>query len=142
MLEINSSVFIQIVNFLLLLLILNIILFRPIRQILKRRQEETASLENGISDFQNRAQDAEKGVEVGRVEARKEGFAQKESLKDEGLEQEKGILQEAGAAVEAKLDAAKKEMEAKMADVRQALDDQIAGFSGELAEKILGRSIQ
>ena len=142
MLEINSSVFIQIINFLLLLLILNIILFRPIRRILKRRQEETETLESGISDCQNRSTDAENGVEVGRIEARKEGFAQKEALKNEALEQEKGILQEAGTAVEAKLDTAKKEMEAKMADVRKALDEQIAGFSGELAEKILGRSIQ
>jgi F-type H+-transporting ATPase subunit b len=142
MLEINSSVFIQIINFLLLLLILNIILFRPIRQIIKRRKEETLALENGIGDYQGRAREAEEGVEVGRVEARKEGFSTKEGLKEEGLQQEKGILQEAGAAVEAKLDAAKKDMEAKMADVRKALDEQIDGFSGELAEKILGRSIQ
>ncbi|MBW1785227.1 MAG: hypothetical protein JRK53_01205 [Deltaproteobacteria bacterium] len=142
MLEINSSVFIQIVNFLLLLLILNIILFRPIRRILKRRQEETQKLENGIGDYQDRAREAEKGVEVGRIDARKEGFAQKEALKDEGLEQEKGVLQEAAAAVETKLDAAKKEMDAKIADVRKTLDEQIGGFSGELAEKILGRSIQ
>jgi F-type H+-transporting ATPase subunit b len=142
MLDINSTVFIQIANFLFLLLLLNIILFRPIRGILKKRQEETQSLEGGIGDYRGRALEAEKGVEEGRIAARKEGFAHREALKAGAQKEEKAILQEAGASVETKLGAAKGEMEARMAEVRKALDEQIGGFSNELAEKILGRSIQ
>lgn len=142
MLEINSSLFIQIANFLLLLIILNFILFRPIRRILKLRGDETVTLEKGIEDALGLAKRAEEGVEKGRINARKEGFAGKEALKGEALEKEKDILREAGEAVESRLQAAKLDVEAGMAEARKALDKEIAGFSRELAAKIVGRSIQ
>lgn len=141
MLEINSTFFFQIGNFLLLLLLLNIILFRPIRRIMIRREEEVNSLQKAIEDYQGRSEQNEKNIEEGMVLARKDGFAEKEKLKGTALEEEKAILQGAGSSVEQKLGKAKSEMEMKMADVRKALEDQVTGFSTELAEKILGRSI-
>lgn len=142
MLEINSSVFVQIANFLILLFILNLILFRPIRRILGLRSDETRTLEKGIEEALGLATKAEAGVEKGRIEARKEGFAGKEALKGEGIKKEKEILQAAGEAVENKLEAAKRDMEARLTEARKALDKEIAGFSRELATKIVGRNIQ
>jgi F-type H+-transporting ATPase subunit b len=141
MLEINSTFFFQIGNFLLLLLLLNIVLFRPIRRIMIRRDEEVDSLQKSIENYQGRSEQNEKNIEEGMVLARKDGFAVKEKLKGKGLEEEKLVLQGANSSVEEKLGKAKSEMEIKMADVRKALKDQVAGFSTELAEKILGRSI-
>jgi F-type H+-transporting ATPase subunit b len=141
MLEINSTFFFQIGNFLLLLLLLNIVLFRPIRRIMIRRDEEVDSLQKSIENYQGRSEQNEKNIEEGMVLARKDGFAVKEKLKGKGLEEEKLVLQGANSSVEEKLGKAKSEMEMKMEDVRKALKDQVAGFSTELAEKILGRSI-
>ncbi len=141
MLEINSTFFFQIGNFLLLLFLLNIVLFRPIRRIMIRRDDELDSLQKSIEDYQGRSEQNEKNIEEGMVLARKDGFAVKEKLKGTGLEEEKLVLQGANSSVEEKLGKAKSEMEMKMADVRKALKDQVAGFSTELAEKILGRSI-
>ena len=142
MLEINVSVLIQIANFLLLLLLLNIFLYRPIRKILTQRKEEMRSLENRIDGYQNRSEQHEQHIEEGSIRARKEGYLARETLKGEGLEEEKGIVGEAAAQAEETIGAARIEVEAKIAEVRKALDDQIARLSGELAEKILGRSIQ
>jgi len=142
MLNIDGTLILQIANFLVLLLILNVILFKPIRKILARREEEMASRRKTIDDYRGRAEQSEKDIEEGKILARKEGYAAKESLKGQGLVEEKGILQEAGSAVEQKLDAAKKEIEAKVAAARGALEGEIAAFSNELAQKILGRSIQ
>ena len=141
MLEINSTFFFQIGNFLLLLLLLNIVLFRPIRRIMIRRDEELDSLQKSIEDYQGRSEQNEKNIEEGMVLARKDGFTEKEKLKGAGLEEEKVVLEGANSSVEEKLGKAKSEMEMKMADVRKALEDQVSGFSTELAEKILGRSI-
>lgn len=141
MLKIDYTLFIQIANFLVLLLVLNIFLFKPIRGILKKRHEETSQLEKVIEDFQNRAEQNENGLEKNKVLAQKEGQAEKGNLKARGLEQEKGILQEAGSSAETRITKAKEEMEGKIAEVRKALEGQIANFSGELAEKILGRSV-
>ena len=142
MLNIDGTMFLQIANFLVLLLILNLILFRPIRRVLAQREEEMNSRQKTIDGFQDQAEKNEKGIEEGIVQARKEGYAEKEAFKSQGLEEEKEILQEAGSGVEQKLSAAKKEIETKIAVARETLEGQIAGFSDELAQKILGRSIQ
>ena len=141
MLQIDYTLFIQIANFLILLLVLNIFLFKPIRGILKKRNEETSQLENVIEDFRDKAEQNEKGLEKNKILAQKEGQTEKGNLKAKGLEQEKGILQEAGASAETRIGKAKEEMEVKIAEVRKALEVQITQFSGELAEKILGRSV-
>lgn len=142
MLKIDFSLFVQIANFLLLLLLMNIFLFKPIRKILARRKEEINSLEGTIEGYQNRSDQDEKGIEEGTILARKEGHKEKENLKGQGLELEKGVLQKANSSAEEKIGNAKQEIENKITDVRKALEDQVASFSEELAEKILGRSIQ
>ena len=142
MLNIDGSLFVQIVNFLVLLFIMNIILYKPIRGIIAKRDEEMNSRRNSIEEYRNKAEKDQKGIEEGLIAARKEGFLAKESLKSQGLEEEKGILLEAGGSVEQKLDAAKKELESKIIDVRKSLEGDIRVFSSELAEKILGRSVQ
>ena len=142
MLNIDGTVILQIANFLLLLVVMNIILYKPIRGILAKRDEEMDSRQRMIDDFQGRVEENEKGIETGMVSARKEGFQEKELLKSQGQDEEKGVLQEAGAAVERKLTAAKQEIESKVVAARETLEEEIAGFSNELAEKILGRSVQ
>ncbi|MCD6294124.1 MAG: ATP synthase F0 subunit B [Deltaproteobacteria bacterium] len=142
MLNIDGTVILQIANFLVLLVVMNIILYKPIRGILAKRDEEMASRQKMIDDYQGRVKDNEEAIESGMVSARKEGYQEKESLKVLGQEEEKEVLQEAGAAVERKLTAAKQEIETKITAVRETLESEISGFSNELAEKILGRSVQ
>ncbi len=142
MLNIDGTLILQIANFLILLVVMNIILYKPIRGILAKRSEEMASRQRMIDDYQDRVAENEKAIETGMVSARKEGYQEKESLKIQGQDEEKGVLQEAGAAVERKLTAAKQEIEIKMVAARETLEGEIVGFSNELAEKILGRSVQ
>jgi len=142
MLEINYTLFIQIANFLLLLFLLNILLFRPIRRIMSQRSEETNSLEKIIWDLQDRSSKSENRIEEGMILTRKEGYEEKEGLKASGQQEERVILQEAGTEAERKIGAAKKEIGTMTADVRKALEGQVVGFSKELSEKILGRSVR
>ncbi|MCP4667431.1 MAG: hypothetical protein GY849_13800 [Deltaproteobacteria bacterium] len=141
MLEINYTLLIQIGNFLLLLFLLNIFLYRPIRRVLAQRNEEANSLEKMIEDLQQGSEQNEKGIEENVIQARKQGFEEKENLRGQGLKEEQGILEEANGKVEEKMGKTKEEMEGKMAAVRKALQDQTSVFSMELAQKILGRSV-
>ena len=141
MISVDYSLFIQIANFLILLFLLNIILYRPIRKILGNRSDEMNSFQGMIDDFLNRSTQSEKDLEENKGAARNEGFKEKENFKKEGLEEEKGMLQEAIAKADEEVKQAKEEIELKMADVRQSLEDEVALFSKDLAEKILGRSI-
>ena len=142
MLDINYTLAIQIGNFLILLFLLNIFLYKPIRRIMSQRQEEVDSLQKMIEDYENGSEENEKGIEENIVQARKQGFGEKENLRSQGQKEEQGILEKANAKVEEKMGKNKEEIESRMAAVRKALQDQTAVFSTELAEKILGRSIQ
>ena len=142
MLSIDGTLILQIANFLVLLVVMNIILYKPIRGILAKRDEEMTSRQKMIDDYQGRVKDNEEAIESGMVSARKEGYQEKETMKVLGQEEEKGVLQEAGAVVERKLTAAKQEIETKITAARETLEGEISGFSNELAEKILGRSVQ
>lgn len=141
MLKIDYSVFIQIANFLILLLLLNIILYRPIRRILKQRKDAMEGLEVRASDLQGRAAKDSKALEENISGARREGYKERESLKAEALETEKKMYQEATAKAGDKLDRARKEAEQKLAEIRQGLVQEVGLFSRELAEKIVGRSL-
>lgn len=142
MLQIDQSLLIQMGNFLLLVILLNIFLYRPIRRIIAQRSEEVGSLEHSIREYQEKAEENEKGIQEHMVQARKEGFLAKESLKTEGVEQEKEILQESSSKVEERIAKARNNIDGQLKDVRKILDEQVAVFSKELAEKILGRNVQ
>jgi len=142
MLQIDQSLLIQMGNFILLVFLLNIFLYRPIRRIIAERGEEMGSLEHAIRDYREKAEENEKGIREQTVQARKEGFNVKESLKLEGVEKEKGILRESSSTVEERISTNRSEIEEQMKKVRKVLDEQVAVFSKELAEKVLGRSVR
>ncbi len=137
----NITVFFQVANFLLLLFLLNIIIYRPIRKILGRRGDEVVSYQEMVEDFQGRFQKDAKTLEDNVAGARREGFKEKEDLKTAGLEEEKSMLREAISSAEEKIRKAKGEIDRNTVQARQSLQEEVRVFSQELAEKILGRSI-
>ena len=141
MLNINYTLIIQIANFLILLLILNIILYKPIRKILRRRREEIRDSEKTIEDFLDRAARLAEQLEQIMVAARKDGFKEKEDRKNQGRDEEAKMLQSTIDSVGKKISKAKEDIEQNMAGLRQSLEKEVSLFSQELAEKVLGRSV-
>ena len=72
---------------------------------------------------------------------RKEGHKKKENLKQNGIEEEKRMLQEAHLSIEEKISRNRQEIQEKLRQAREVLQNEVDGFSRELAEKILGRGI-
>jgi len=141
MIEINQSLIFQIINLLLLMLILNALLYKPIRTILKNRAEKMASLEaeanKARADLIQKDQDYQNQLQL----ARKEGFEYKNQLKLAGQEEEKKVLQEAGQQVDAQLDQNRQKIVQQVEAARRKLSDEVSSFSQEIAQKILGRTI-
>ncbi|MGD8983044.1 MAG: hypothetical protein PVH99_00240 [Desulfobacteraceae bacterium] len=137
----NITFLFQIANFLILLFILNIILYKPIRKILGQRGNEVISFQEMIEDFQNRSEKESKALEENMASARSQGFKEKETLKSAGVEEEKVMVQQAISSAEEKIGKAKGEIDQDTAQARRSLEEEVRVFSQELAEKILGRSI-
>lgn len=141
MLAVNSSVIIQIINFLVLLIILNFVLYRPIRKILNHRNEEISSTRRMTEEWDLKAGSYSTEFQENVNRTRKEGINEKEILKQEGLEEEKRILQETHIALEEKINRSRLEIQGKLEQARIALQGEVDGFSKELTEKLLGRGI-
>jgi F-type H+-transporting ATPase subunit b len=137
----DYTLFLQLANFLFLLFILNIILYRPVRRILGKRKAEIDGLQNSVNELEGNANRFAGELEESKAKARKTGYQEKESLKNQGLEEEKTLLKEAASASGERMGQARTEMEKKFLEARGALEKELHLFSKELAEKILGRSV-
>jgi F-type H+-transporting ATPase subunit b len=137
----DGSTIIQIINFIFLIWALNIVLYKPIRGILKQRAEKISSMEKGIESADRDAQEKESAFADGIKAARAKGQKEKEALVDEGLAEEKKLVQEINSKAQADL-AAIRETIAKEADAaRTALQAEVEVFATAIGEKILGRAV-
>jgi len=141
MISINVTFFIQMVNVLILVFLMNLFLYRPIRRFVAQRNQFVAEQREAIEGAEAETAGAIREFEARIVEARKQGREKIQEIKTAAYEQEKGMLQAA-------LDQAGKQVQATRMtiqdDVRKAgeqLKSQVEAFSVELAQKILGRNL-
>lgn len=141
MIELNLAFFVQVVNFGILVLVLNIFLYKPLRKVLaERRQVIDGAREKGASvdlEVQEKMALYETKLRDAKVEA---GARRAESLKQAQAE-ETSILEKARAEATASLGTIRDRVAKESADARVLLKQQAELLSGDICEKILGRSL-
>jgi F-type H+-transporting ATPase subunit b len=141
MIDIDRSLFFQLINLLFLLWILNTILYRPIRKIVKERDLRMGTLEADLSNMMREIESRNEQMVADIKQARIQGFNQKEELRKTGLQQEGEIVGEAGRRAEKKIVQVREEISSSIAGARESLKSELKEFSGAVAEKILGRKL-
>ncbi|WP_428564821.1 MAG: hypothetical protein ACP59X_02915 [Solidesulfovibrio sp. DCME] len=137
MIDLNATFFVQAVNFLLILILLNVILIGPIRRMLKKRAEFIASQMEGIESFTNSADTKLKGYEAALDTARTAATAGRLAMKAEGQVKEKTILEAAGAEAAAKVQAARADIAAQSEAATKALTAKVSGLASKAVAKVL-----
>ncbi len=137
----DHTLIIQIINFLVLLFVLNRILYRPIRDILSERSRRISMLTQNIEDMKREIKEKEEDVRELLEQARRIGMSERENIKKQAVEYEKKLLQDTYNTVEEKLSKARNEIEEKISKIKEELKRDINIFSQELAEKVLGRKV-
>lgn len=135
------SVFIQVVNFLLVIIILNHFLFRPIRGIIQERKEKFEGFESDIEQISSRADERGQEIESRLAAMRREGFDQKEVVKGQGLDDEQRIIDRANDQAEEAMRRITAQITEEVGAAREELRADLEAFSLELAQKVLGRSL-
>jgi F-type H+-transporting ATPase subunit b len=141
MITTDITLFIQIVNMIVLMFLLNGVLYKPVKKILKERSEKLQGMQGEISKFERNAKLRQEEVDVKMAKA--SGKAK------EALDSARAGAQASGdeklAAIKAEADSGK---EAKLAEVRDqignaraSLQSDLDGFATEMASKILGRGL-
>ena len=141
MIELNLAFFVQVVNFGILVLVLNIFLYKPIRKVLfDRRQvvdgacEKAAAVDLEVQEkmalYEIRLRDAKAAAAERRAESIKQAQAEETS-----------VLEKARAEATVSLGTIRDRVAKEAADARILLKQQAELLSVDISEKILGRSL-
>lgn len=141
MIDINITLVIQMANFLLLAFLLNIVLYRPIRNMIAKRNEVIAGREQGIERADADAASAVREFEEKVHEARNQGRQKVQEFKEAAYVNEKDLLREASEASAIELAEIRQKVKKDIAAARKRLRAQIQAFSIDVAQKVLGRSV-
>jgi F-type H+-transporting ATPase subunit b len=141
MIDIDWTLFAQLINFLLLVFLLNVVLFRPIRKIIRERQAKILTQESEINLLSVKGSSLEDEMKEKLAAARREGAGVRESLKQEGAQAEANLLEEVKKQVEMEWVTVEKKIKADMDKARSSLQTQAQSFAQLLATKILGREL-
>jgi F-type H+-transporting ATPase subunit b len=141
MIDIDWTMFAQLINFLLLVFLLNVVLFRPIRAIIRDRQAKMLAQEAEINLLSDQGRSVEDEIREKLAEARRAGAGARENLKQEGAQAEATLLEEVKRQVEVEWATVEKKIKADMAKARESLQTQTQSFAQLLATKILGREL-
>lgn len=137
----DISLFVQIANFLIIIWVLNIILYRPIRKILIERKEKITSLEQNVEKLNEDAAGKDEAFLSGIKDARAKGLKEKEVLLKEGAEEEQKIVEQINQKAQTNLAEVREKIAKDAQDVRTSLNKEIDTFANAISEKILGRAV-
>ena len=139
MVSVDGSIVLQIANFLLLIWILNMVLYKPIRKILLERKEKMVGMQSDIDGSAQQVQSKEEAYADGVRQARAAGQKEKETMMQAAAEEEKAIIGKINESAQAELKDVKEKITQEMGTVKAALEKEIDAFADAIGQKILGR---
>lgn len=125
------------VNFLVLIYILNIILFRPLLKIFQERQDAIKGALDAAKEMNGRKDEGIERMNKELSDARGKAKEAFEGLRNEGLEVQKKLLSDAESIAAGMLQKAREELQAEGEKARQSLKADIEKFSDEIVRKLV-----
>ena len=137
----DASFLIQIVNFIFLIIALNVLVYKPIRGILAKRKEKIEGLEESIDGLKGDAQIKENNYIAGIREARIKGLEEKTALIQTAESEEKQIIEKINQNASEELANIRNKIAQDIDEVRASLKKDVESFVDAIGQKILGRSV-
>jgi F-type H+-transporting ATPase subunit b len=141
MIEVNLTIVIQVVQFLILVFILNRILFRPISQAIEERDGKIAAWEEKTRTLQEtvrtKIESYEKELAEVRTRAKEEQQQISNELKEREEEKVNVVFEEAAQIVAS----TKQALQEETKRLRQELRRQVEEVAQMVTEKVLGRKV-
>lgn len=137
----DKTLLLQIINMVILMLLLNKMLYKPVRQILRERAAKLQGMRDDVQGFEQQAALRQREVDAKMAEASGKARAALDAARDEaqkaGDSRIAAIKEETEAIKEKKL----AELASEVESARKSLEEGLEGFATEMAGKILGRSV-
>ena len=134
----DMTLFIQLVNFLITVVVLNFLLIKPVRDQIAERGSFSAAQTADSEKFTAQASDKLSAYEKALGEARAKASLARETIKADGLAREKQLLETAHSEASACIASSKEQTAKETKKALQALHSQVNAFAVQAMNKILG----
>lgn len=141
MINVNFTLFIQLINFLILLLLLNSLLYKPVLAKIRERDAKIKADRDKASQLDSEVLEQEKKHQEALIEARQVAGKEKAELLAAAKKSEADILEKARIEAARIMDDMKSSIQAESEKARAALKGEMAPLAQSISEKILGRAI-
>ena len=141
MIDVNISMFIQLINFFIVLAVLNAILYRPIRAVIKKRAQRMSAQLRDVENFTARAQEKMAAYTGALTAAQQQGVEIRSKLKAEGYQEETTLLEGANKSAAQDLKAAREDAAAQVRAGKKTLTPRVDGYARKAAEKVVGWAV-
>jgi F-type H+-transporting ATPase subunit b len=130
------------INFLLLIFILNLLLYKPILGIMDKRKKQFQDMGDEISRINQTIEERMAAYEEKVRLAKTDALNSKNDILKEGSDQAKNIIDAARGELPQMMEQFHATLNKEVSEARRVLADQSRKISVNIAEKLLGRSIQ
>jgi len=141
MIDINVSFFYQLANFLVLLIALHFILFKPVRQIMQEREQSISSALGDAKSAQERTQNLLDTYNTSLAEAQQKAQMNYNALYQQGLDAQRDMIAAERSKAGEMLDKARAEILAASTEARADLRKEAERLSQDITAKLLGRAV-
>ncbi len=141
MISVDWTLGLQFVNFIILLIVLNKLLYKPLTKIMAERREKIEGSHARAKDLQADIDEKMERYQQQLSEARALANAERAKLKQAASEEEAAMLAEAHDKATKRLQAIKDQVAAEAAEASKTLRKEAKSLAGQIATKILGRKL-
>lgn len=141
LIDIDGTLILQFLLFLIMLLVLSRVLFRPYLSLRDARHKGIEGARHEAQELTERAAQVNSDYEGKLVKARQRGNEERQKLRSEGAAHERQVLGAAREQSQKALDAARARISGETATARTQLQTQAATLARQIVTKILGREV-
>jgi len=139
--QINITLIVQIINFLVLLLVLNALLYKPVIAKIREREARIRNDREKAAELDGQVQEQERRHQQELAIVRQTGAQEKNALTVEAKKKEAEILDKARAEASRIVEDMKASIRVEAEEVRKALTAEMTPLAQSISEKILGRPV-
>ncbi len=137
MLDLNITLVFQLVNFFIAIFVLNILLIRPIREIIKKRNGVMDNLAGEADSFESQAAERLANYEAELARARQDAGLTREEGRNAGLTEQQGIVGTAQKSARDILADTHRSLRGQAEATLSELRNQVSDFSARLADRLI-----
>jgi len=131
----------QFLNFIILLIILNKLLYRPLKKIIDERRETITSSHAAAKDLEADIDEKMQRYQQQLSDAKIQANEERNKIKKAASEEEARILSEAHEKATARLHTIKSQVANEAGEASKTLKSEVKSLAGQIATKILGREL-